>query len=145
MGPHTQLTFPKEGHQRPGQSVSDLIVTFKQKPHDDFKRFGNDLIKEHQISLQEAMIAGPISFKTIDNERVELAIDEVITPETMKVIPGKGMPILNNDPLGPIKRDFGRGNLLIKFDIQFPDNMDSKKKNALTELLDEIEEENKQL
>jgi len=67
---------------------------------------------------------------------VEIAIDEVITPETVKILKGKGMPILNDDPLGPIKRDFGRGNLIVKFDIQFPENMDTKKKNALTELLD---------
>lgn len=30
------------------------------------------------------------------------------------------MPILNNDPLGPVKKSFERGDLLIKFDIDFP-------------------------
>uniref|UniRef100_A0A7S3MTD8 Chaperone DnaJ C-terminal domain-containing protein n=1 Tax=Strombidium inclinatum TaxID=197538 RepID=A0A7S3MTD8_9SPIT len=104
---------------------------------------GNDLLKEHKISLQDAIQAGPISISTIEDELIELGIDEVITPETVKIIRGKGMPILNNDPLGPIKRDYGRGNLVVKFDIEFPQNMDSKKKNALTELLDQIEEENK--
>jgi DnaJ-class molecular chaperone len=58
------------------------------------------------------------------------------------VIAGKGMPKLNNDPLGPIKRDFGKGDLILKFDVQFPTDLNESKKNQLTELLDEIAEEN---
>jgi len=30
------------------------------------------------------------------------------------------MPIYNEDPLMPIKRDFIRGKLILKFDIIFP-------------------------
>jgi DnaJ-class molecular chaperone len=52
------------------------------------------------------------------------------------------MPILNNNPLGPIMKDYGRGNLILKFDIQFPQELDETKKNKLVALLDEIEEEN---
>jgi DnaJ-class molecular chaperone len=79
---------------------------------------------EHKISLIDALNAGPIHFKTIEDEQIEISIDEVITPDTVKIIPGKGMPVLNNDPLGPIKRDYARGNLIVKFDIQFPNNLD---------------------
>jgi DnaJ-class molecular chaperone len=66
----------------------------------------------------------------------------VINPDTFKVIKGKGMPILNMDPLGPIKRDYGKGNLILKFDVQFPTNLNEEKKNKLTELLDDISEQN---
>jgi DnaJ-class molecular chaperone len=52
------------------------------------------------------------------------------------------MPIVNDNPLGPIMKDFGRGNLILKFDIQFPKDLDESKKNKLVALLDEIEEEN---
>jgi hypothetical protein len=64
--------------------------------------------------------AGPIHFTTLggnDHEQIEISVDEIINPDIFKVIKGKGMPILNNDPLGPIKRDYGRGNLILKFDI----------------------------
>jgi hypothetical protein len=37
--------------------------------------------------------AVPINFTTIDNENIAIAIDEVIGPNTTKVILGKGMPI----------------------------------------------------
>jgi len=110
--------------------------------HDKFGRFGNDLVLEHKITLMEALRAGPIHFTTIENEQIEISIDEVIGPDSVRVIPGKGMPILNNDPLGPIKRDYGRGNLILKFDIQFPNNMNEDRKNNLCQLLDDIEDEN---
>ena len=73
---------------------------------------------------------------------MEISMDQVITPDTFKVIPGKGMPKLNNDPLGPIKRDFGKGNLILRFDVQFPTDLNEAKKCQLTDLLDEIAEEN---
>ena len=58
-------------------------------------------------------------------------MDTVIGPDSFRVIPGKGMPILNNDPLGPIKRDYGRGNLILQFDIIFPNNLGEDRKNNL--------------
>ena len=85
----------------------------------------------------DAQQAGPISFNTIMNDHIEISVDCVITPETFKVIPGRGMPVLNNDPLGPIKLDFQRGNLIVKFDIQFPQCLSEDKKNKLIDILDE--------
>lgn len=142
MGPGTELTFPGEGNIRANQAPSALVIQFKQIPHNKFKRFGSDLILEHQITLMDALNAGPLSFQTLEGEKIELTIDSVINPDTYKVIAGKGMPKLNNDPLGPIKRDFGKGNLILKFDVQFPTNLNEAKKLQLTELLDEISEEN---
>jgi hypothetical protein len=36
------------------------------------------------------------------------------------------MPIYNEDPLMPIKRDFKRGKLILKFDIIFPAELKEK-------------------
>ena len=52
------------------------------------------------------------------------------------------MPILNNNPLGPIKKDYKKGNLILKFDIQFPNQLSQDKKSQLIEVLDEIDDEN---
>ena len=128
MGSQTQLCFKKEGHQRPGQVQSDLIICFVDVPHAKFRRFMNDIIVEQEISLVDSLKAGPIHFKTLEHEQIEISIDEVINPDTFKVISGKGMPILNDDPLSPIKKDFARGNLILKFDIQFPMDLNEDKK-----------------
>jgi DnaJ-class molecular chaperone len=50
------------------------------------------------------------------------------------------MPILNNDPLGPIKRSHKRGNLLVHFDIEFPTYLTEAQKSELTEVLNESDE-----
>jgi DnaJ-class molecular chaperone len=85
-----------------------------------FERNWNDLIYHHKITLVDSLLSKPIHFTTIDNEKIEIAIDEVISSFTEKIIEAKGMPILNDDPLGPIKKSYQRGNLLVKFDIEFP-------------------------
>ena len=46
-----------------------------------------------------------------------MSLDSVISPDYVKVIENKGMPVYNEDPLMPIKRDFTRGKLILKFDI----------------------------
>jgi DnaJ-class molecular chaperone len=120
-----------------------LVIQFKQTPHSIFKRFGNDLVLEHQISLIDALNANPIRFKTLEGEEMEMCLDQVITPDTFRIIKFKGMPILNNDPLGPIKRDYGKGNLILRFDVQFPSDLNEDKKQQLTTLLDEIDEANR--
>ena len=140
MGPQNQLEFPGEGHQRVGENQSDLIIQFQQLPHDKFKRFGNDLILEHKISLHDALKAGPIHLKSLSHDQHEISIDEVISPETFRVIANAGMPILNDDPLGPIRMDFQRGNLVVKFDIQFPSSLNEIQKTSLTQILDKVDE-----
>lgn len=75
---------------------------------------------EHKISLSDALNSNPVLFTTIDKEAFELSLDSVISPDYVKVIENKGMPVYNEDPLMPIKRDFSRGKLILKFDIIFP-------------------------
>ena len=137
-----QLTYSGEGHQRVGMQPADLVIELSQKAHSTFKRVGNDLILLHKISLKDALNAGPVLFKTIEGEQLEISVDQVISPNFFKVIPGKGMPILNNNPLGPIKKDYKKGNLILKFDIVFPTKLDEGKKAELIQTLDDIDEEN---
>jgi DnaJ-class molecular chaperone len=81
----------------------------------------------------------PVHFTTIDNKMVEVSVDQVISPQTEKVLEGLGMPILNNDPLGPIKRNFAKGDLIIKFDIEFPSELSERQRLELTSILDEVD------
>jgi DnaJ-class molecular chaperone len=96
------------------------VIKLAEVPHKKFKREGNDLIYLHKLSLCDSLLSRPIHFRTIDDEEIEVAVDEVISPTTQKIVKGKGMPILSNDPLGPLKKTYQRGNLIIKFDIEFP-------------------------
>jgi len=115
------------------------VIRFKQLDH-SFVREKNNLVYKHKISLQEALNASPIQFKTIDNENVHLGVDEVIQPNTVKVLRGKGMPIYNDDPLAPVMMNHSRGDMIVKFDIQFPKRV-TPSMHKLADLLDEVEAE----
>ena len=98
------------------------------------------MIYNHKISLIDSLHSMPIKFQTIENETIEVALDEVINPKSEKIIPGKGMPILNDDPLGPIKRNFQRGNIILRFDIDFPRTLTEQQRLELQAILDEADE-----
>ena len=72
---------------------SDLIVRFVEIPHSKFKRQGNNLIYSHKISLLDSLKSIPVIFTSLDNQMIEVSVDEVIGPHTVKVVKEKGMPI----------------------------------------------------
>lgn len=61
---------------------------------------------------------------------MSLSSDEVISPQTVKKVEGEGMPILNeSEPLERLKK----GDLYVKFDIQFPEQLSSDQKSQFVE------------
>lgn len=89
----------------------------------------------HTISLQDALLSNQIEVENIDWEKIKILIDEMITPQLIKIIPNKGMPIFSKDPaylLNPLSK---RGNLKVKFDIEFPSNLSQDQKDQLTAVL----------
>ncbi len=118
---------------------ADIVIKFRELAHPRFKRQGDNLIYFHKISLSDALKSIPISFETIDGEVIKLSAPEVVSPDTTIELPGKGMPILDDNPLGPIKKSFQRGDLFVKFDIEFPRYLSEDKKQELTAILDENE------
>lgn len=53
---------------------------------------------------------------------------------------GKGMPILNNNPLSPMLLNHTHGDFFLQFSIVFPQEMPSAKTAALCKVLEEAEE-----
>ena len=70
-------------------------------------------------------------------------MDEIISPQTVKVVKGEGMPLYKNDT---DVRDLSvkKGDLFIKFDIEFPEYIEPEKKEEIIRLLKEDEEELKE-
>lgn len=75
MSKSTELRFPGEGHQRFAHECSDLVITITEMPHKQFKRTGNDLIYHHKISLLDSLLATPVHFNTLNNEKIEISVD----------------------------------------------------------------------
>ena len=79
-----------------------------------YKRVGDDLIYTHRV-YNVIQDDGPIHFQSLDNRELMISMDEIITPDTVKVVEGEGMPIYNPTDWRTIQK----GDLFIRFDIQF--------------------------
>jgi len=115
MSDKTEKRFSGQGNQRAGYKPSDLVIKFEQVMHPRFKRSGHNLILTQTISLVDVLQGTPINFKSVDGRTCVIAVDELITPKTCKVVPNEGMPT----------GDGACGNLYVKFNIEFPAIMDS--------------------
>ena len=133
---NTVIPFKEMGNEAPGVRNSDLIVHIKEKKHRYFTRVNkNDLIYTHKISLIQALNSDPVILKTLDNRIVPISVDEIISPSTVKVVYGEGMPIFQKE-LSVRDLNIKKGDLYIKFDIKFPEYIDPVKKMEITSLLE---------
>ena len=117
----TKITFPREGDQTGHNVPADIVFLIKDKAHPQFKRDGADIRHTVRISLREALCGCTISIPTLTGERVTQRISEIIKPTTTKRIPGQGLP--------HSKEPNRRGDLIIGFDIKFPDSLPRKAAN----------------
>jgi DnaJ family protein B protein 4 len=109
----TKITFAEKGGDEDRNTIAaDLVFEIDEKKHPHFARDGNDLIKTVKIDLVDAMCGWSSTVYTIDGKSIDVSVPHVISPKYVKVICGQGMPLS--------KSQSGRGDLKIKFDIQFP-------------------------
>ena len=135
----TVIPFKGMGNQAPGMKDSDLMVHIKEKKHKYFQRVNkNDLIYTHKIDLAQALNSEPVLLTTLDKRKLAISVDEIISPSTIKVVPGEGMPIFQSD-INTRDLNDKKGDLYIKFDIQFPEYIDPNKKMEITNLLESEE------
>lgn len=124
----TKITFQQEGDQTPGKIPADIVFIIRDKPHSVFKREGSDLRYKAPITLKQALCGTSISVPSLSGERFNLSTHgEVIKPTTVKRIGGKGLPF----PKEPTHR----GDLIVSFDIKFPDSIQHGAKEILSEIL----------
>ena len=136
---NTVIPFKGMGHQTPGMKESDLIIHIKEKKHKCFQRVNkNDLIYTHKIDLAQALNSEPVRFTTLDGRNLAISVDEIISPSTVKIVKGEGMPIFQ-DEINVRDLNIKKGDLFIKFDIKFPEYIDPNKKKEITNLLEREE------
>lgn len=123
----TKITFQKEGDVMPGKIPADIVFIIRDKPHATFKREGSDVRYTAKISLKQALCGVTVRVPTISGVDITLnSTGEVIKPNTVKRIQGKGLPF----PKEPSRR----GDLLVSFEIKFPDAITQATKDILADL-----------
>lgn len=124
----TKVTFSREGDKFPGKVPADIAFIIRDKPHPVFTRDGSNICYKHQLSLREALCGSVAQIPTLDGKKVGLnLLDEVIKPSTVRRLQGYGLPY----PKDPSKR----GDLVITFDIKFPDRLTQSSKDILFDVL----------
>lgn len=124
----TKITFPREGDQIPGKVPADIVFTIRDKPHPTFKRDGSDIKYTAKITLKQALCGATLSIPTLTGETVPIETrSEVIKPNTVKRLQGRGLPFP--------KEVSRRGDLLVNFDIKFPEHISQSAKDILNDLL----------
>jgi len=123
----TKVTFREEGDEKPGIIPADIVFILQEKPHPRFKRDGDNLIITATVSLKEALTGANIEVQTLDNRRLRVKVEEIISPGYTKVVRGEGMPLQ--------KSPDSKGDLIINFDIQFPRSLSDQQKTQIRNAL----------
>lgn len=124
----TKITFPKEGNQGRNKIPADVIFTVKDKEHPLFSRNGDDLLHVVKISLKQALCGCVVPVPTLHGKSFTInASKEVVTPQTRKVFKKFGLPNYKNPA--------HVGDLVVSFDIKFPDSVSGSLREALLNAL----------
>ncbi|XP_024031962.1 dnaJ homolog subfamily B member 1 isoform X2 [Morus notabilis] len=123
----TKITFPEKGNQEPGVIPADLIFVVDEKPHALYKRDGNDLVVNQEITLLEALTGKTLDLITLDGRNLTIPLNDIIKPGAEKVVQNEGMPMS--------KEPGRKGNLRIKFDVRYPSRLTAEQKADLRRVL----------
>lgn len=121
----TRVVYEGEGHEQEDCVVGDLVFVVKIKEHAQFTRKGNDLVFLASIKLVDALTDCVVQVPTLDGRKLPITCNEVISPESEKVIPQEGMKLANGQV----------GDLSIQFKIIFPKHLTAQQKKALVQVL----------
>ncbi|XP_074556859.1 uncharacterized protein LOC141812766 [Curcuma longa] len=111
----TKVTFPEKVNEELNQIPADLVFIIDEKPHEVYKREGNDLVVHQKISLVDALAGTTINLVTLDGCNLVIDMTDVIKLNYELVIKNERMPIT---------RESGKkGKLIIKFDVKFPSRL----------------------
>jgi DnaJ family protein B protein 4 len=128
----TKIRFPRAGNETSNGSSPDLVFVVEDKPHPRFTRSGHDLIAKLEIPLVEALTNEGGSKKQLehlDGRKLQVQVPPgVVKPGQETRIVGQGMPIRG-------KGATGKGDLLVRWDVKFPDRLTPAQKEGVRKVL----------
>ncbi len=124
--------------------TEDLVIQVIEKEHPKYKRKGDDLFIEEQITLCEALCGLELSIDHLTGP-LQVKITDIVKPNQMFKVFGKGMPIKHEDKSltdGEGNDDYG--DLIIDLQIQFPESLGDKQRGYLKKILVQLERNKKE-
>jgi molecular chaperone DnaJ len=125
-----RIRLSGEGEAGPGGGpAGDLYVQVMVKEHAIFQRDGRNLYCEVPISIVDAALGGELEVPTL-NSRVKLKVPEETQTGKLFRLRGKGVSSV---------RGGGPGDLLCRVVVETPVNLNSRQKELLRELQEELD------
>jgi len=113
-------------------------------PDNLYRRQGdNDLIYTHKTSLADVVQCKPVQLTTLDGRRLLISVDQVMSPNNVKLVEGEGLvydtgmryEASDRERMQMQKLEGKRGDLYILFDIEFPKLLSKDQKSQIESLL----------
>ncbi|CDO71842.1 hypothetical protein BN946_scf184939.g66 [Trametes cinnabarina] len=128
----TKIRFPHAGNEQSNGESQDLVFVVEEKPHERFTREGNDLVTHVKIPLVDALTGSGSKqiVEHLDGRKIQVPVPfGIVKPGQTTVLPGEGMPIRKE---GSVKK---KGDLIVKWDVVFPDKLTPAQKEGLRKVL----------
>src|SRR4029079_8450531 len=107
----------------PGGRAGDVYVLVHVKPDVRFVREGNDIYSQVDLTIVQAALGATMQVETLDGE-VELELHAGTQPGEVRVLRGKGMPVLQG---------FGRGDQRVLVNVSVPRRLTDEQRRLLEE------------
>lgn len=121
------MTLRNEGNAgKRGGPGGDLVVIFKEIPHEYFVREGDDILYDLFVSYPEAALGAEVEVPTL-NGKAKLKIESGTPSGKLLKMKDKGIKHLNHS---------GRGDQIVRINIAIPKKLTAKEKELLKELME---------
>lgn len=122
------LVLQEKGHIIQDKVKGDFHLLIKVQPHSAFSRSGMDLLYKKTLTLKESLCGFSLEIPHLSSKMLRIshsATSHVIKPKERKTIPGYGMT----------RNGSNTGNLIIEFDVTFPDKLTEEQIKVFSEIL----------
>ena len=113
-----------------GGAKGNLVIQINVKPHDVFRRDGNDLVCRVSIPVTTAALGGEINVPTLTKTFNALAVPAGTQSGQKLRLTGKGMPVLEK------KGTFG--DMLVEVQVETPTNLSTEQTLLLRKLAETL-------
>lgn len=120
--------FHFNGAETSGNDTLRGKVTFRAniEPHPQFRLEDTNFVVTKKLHLGYALIGCTIDVTTFDGKTIRLPISDIVRPGHRIPLKGEGMPIIGFAT---------KGDLLIEFDVIFPEKLSRNQKKLIKEAL----------
>jgi DnaJ-class molecular chaperone len=104
----------------------DVILIVDQKQHSKFKRQGDDLIIDIELSLPELLCGFQKQIIHLDGRKINIVEKNILKQPFTKLIINEGMPRNNSS-----HNTSAKGNLIVNFNLQFPNKLSNEQRKTI--------------